>query len=146
MATEPRLLGTDVSIRLIRDGAQVASINAVGSFNDEVKLEMKQDGFLGEPVDRFDTIHHGYGGDLEFQVNRHTWQTDFLASIEARARREVFTTFNLVRTDRYSNGQSAISTYKNVAWGPVPTNVPSRADYVKVKLSFGCSERPTQVV
>lgn len=146
MATEPRLLGTDISIRLVRDGAPATSINAVGSFNDSVELEMKQDGFLGEPVDRFDTIHHGYKGDLEFQVNRHTWETDFVASIEARARREVFTVFNVVRTSRYSNGQSSIATYKEVAWGPIPSNLPSRADYLKVKLSFGCSERSIQVV
>lgn len=146
MATEPRLLGTDVSIRIVRDGGQVTTVNAVGSFNDEVKLEMKQDGFLGEPVDRFDTVHHGYGGDLEMQVNRHTWQTDFVASIEERAKRLVFHTFNVVRTDRYSNGQNAVSTYKDVAWGPIPTSIPSRGDYVKVKLSWGCSERSTQVV
>lgn len=146
MATEPRLLGTDVSIRIVRDGAPVTTITATASFNDEVKLEMKQDGFLGEPTDRYDTIHRGYGGDMEFQVNRHQWETDFLASVERRARREAFTTFNVIRTDRYSNGQNSISTYKDVAWGAFQRSTGSRADYVKIKTTFGCSERSTQVV
>ena len=146
MATEPRLLGTDVSIKIVRNGQPVTSINATASFNDTTKLEMKQAGSLGEPVDRYDTIHHGYGGDMEFQVNRHTWETDFLASVERRARREEFSTFNVIRTDRYSNGQNAISTYKDVAWGEFARSTGSRADYVKIKTSFGCSEKSIQVV
>lgn len=146
MATAPRLLGTDVSIKVMRDGQTVTSINAVGSFGDEAKLEIKQDGFLGEPVDRFDTVHHGYGGDFEFQVNTHQWETDFVASVERRARREEFTTFNVVRTDRYSNGQSAISTFKEVAWGPFQRTTGSRAEYVKVKGQYACSEKSVQVV
>lgn len=146
MATEPRLLGTDVSIRIVRDGTLIGSINATASFNDEIKLEMKQDGFLGEPTDRYDTIHHGYGGDMEFQVNRAQYETDFVASVEARARREAFTIFNVIRTNRYSNGQSVIATYKDVAWGPFQRSTGARADYVKVKTTFGCSERPLQTV
>ena len=122
------------------------SVTAVASFNEEVKLEMKQDGFLGEPTDRYDTIHRGYGGDMEFQVNRHTWETVFLAAVERRARREEFVEFNVIRTDRYSNGQNVIATYKNVAWGAFPRSLPSRGDHVKIKTTFGCSERSIQVV
>lgn len=146
MATEPRLLGTDVSIRITRDGAPATSVNAVGSFGDEPTLEIKQDGFLGEPVDRFDTIHHGYKGDFEFQVNRPTWETDFVARVEEKARRDVFYVFNVIRTDRYANGQTAVTTFKDVAWGPFSRTTGSRADYVKVKGTFACSEKSTQLV
>ncbi len=147
MATEPRLLGTDVSIRFVRDGAEVPQsvVNAVGSFGDSPKLVIKSDGFLGEPVNRHDFIHEGYKGDFEFQVNRHSWETDFVASVEARARRELFTQFNVLRTDRYSNGQNAVTTFKDVAFGPFDRTTGSRADYVKIKGSFECSEKSTKV-
>src|SRR5512147_918828 len=102
MAADPRLRGQDIVLRILQDGALVDELQAVGSFNDEVKLEIKEDGFLGEPTNRYDQILNGYGGDLEVQVNSPSYLT-FVASVEAKGKREAFPIFNVVQTQLYSN-------------------------------------------
>jgi hypothetical protein len=144
MAADPRLKGQEVVLRILQDGDLVDELQAVGSFNDEVTLEIKEDGFLGESVNRVDQILNGFKGDLEFQVNSSSWLT-FVDSVVAKAKREAFPTFNVVRTDLFVNGQTAVITYTDVAWGAIPTTIGGRAEYAKVKLSFACSDRTTQV-
>lgn len=131
-------------MRILQDGALVDELQAVGSFNDEVKLEIKEDGFLGEPTNRVDQILNGYGGDLEVQVNSPSYLT-FVASVEAKGKREAFPIFNVVQTQLYANGQTAVITYPDVSWGAIPTSVGGRPEYAKVKLPFACSDRTVQV-
>lgn len=140
----PRLKGQEVEIRLVQDANVLMTIAAIGSFNDTVDTETKQDGFLGEKVDRFDDVLKGFSLDLEFQVNQAAW-IDLQTAIINRATRTVLgTVFNVVRIDFYSNGDSAILTYKDVKFGPQPTSISNRTDFVKVKLSGKCSERTVQ--
>lgn len=144
MAADPRLKGQEVVLRILQDGQLVDELQAIGSFNDEVKLEIKEDGFLGEPTNRFDQILNGYGGDLEFQTNTSGYLA-FIASIEGKAKRTVFPVFNIVRTDLYVNGQTAVITYPDVKWGAIPTSVGGRGEYAKTKLAFSCEDRTVQI-
>ena len=142
---DARLRGQEMSIRVINSGSLITELNSIGAFNDEAKLELKEDGFLGEPVNRFDEIFNGFGGDFEMQVTTAKW-VEFQQAVIARAKRETpAVTFNVVRTDFYSNGETAVFTYLDVKWGAMPTSVGGRADYVKVKAQFACSDRPVQV-
>lgn len=142
---DQRLKGQEVSIRVVTDGTTDATIDSVSNFNDEVALELKEAGYLGETVNRFDEILNGFGGDFEANITKADWNL-LVTAIVNRARRITPTTvFNVVRTDLFPNGDSAIYVYSDVKWGPVPTAIASRGDYVKPKLQFKCSERANQI-
>jgi hypothetical protein len=143
--SDQRLKGQEISVRVIQAGNVVEQIDSISTFNDAVALELKEQGYLGETVNRFDEILNGYGGDFEFHVTKASWN-DLVESIAARARRETpDVQFNVIRTDFYPNGDSSLYTYQDVNWGPIPTNVPSRGDYVKGRMEFRCSARPVKV-
>lgn len=139
------LKGQEVRIVCIQDGATVQELNSIAAFNDNVDLALQQQGYLGEPVNRFDEIHNGYGGDFEMHCNQAGW-VNWQKAVIARAQRaSPDIKFNVVRVDIFANGDSLVFTYLDVKWGAQPTSIGSRADKVKVKASFGCSERPVAV-
>jgi|SRR5689334_15913693 len=138
---DQRLKGQEVSVRIIKDSVVVSEIDSVSNLNESTMLELKEAGYLGETVNRFDEILNGFGGDMEINITRANWILLELAII-ARARRETpGVIFNVVVTDLLPNGESVIKVYTNVFWGEMPKSVPSRGDYVKPKLQFKCSER-----
>lgn len=140
-----RLKGQEVIIQAVSAGSVVTEITAVASFNDSVMLEITEDQFLGEPVNRFDQVLNGFSGDFEFQVEEATW-TEFTDLIVAKAKREQpDLLFNMVRTDFYPNGQTAVFVYQDVSWGAIPTTISSKNDFVKVKMEFKCSKRSVSV-
>lgn len=142
---DQRLKGQEVSVRVIQAGNVITSIDSVSAFNENVALELKEQGYLGETVNRFDEILNGFGGDFEFHVNSADWH-DLVASILDRATRKTpDVVFNVVRTDFYPNSDTAIFTYQDVKWGAIPTAVASRGDYVKPRMEFRCEERPVKV-
>ena len=139
---DQRLKGQEVSIRVVNAGVVQAAIDSVSSFNDSIALEIKEAGYLGEFVNRFDEILNGYGGDAEINMTRA--DSDLLdQAVVARATRvSPQLVFNIIRTDFYPNGDSNVYTYTDVHWGEIPTTIGSRGDYVKKKFTFKCSERP----
>jgi len=139
---DQRLKGQEVSVRVVRGGNVVNSIDSISTFNDQVALELKEEGYLGEVVNRFDEILNGFGGDFEFHVTRGDWNDLVQAIIDRAQRRTPDVQFNVIRTDFYPNGDSVTYTYTNVFWGPVPTAVPSRGDYVRPRMEFRCGKRP----
>jgi len=140
-----RVKGQDISVRVINAGVVVGSIDSIASMNDNVALELKEDGFLGETANRFDEILNGYGGDFEFQVHRGDWNTFVSAITDKAERRTPDVQFNVVRVDYYPNGDTVTYTYTDVHWGAIPTAVASRGDFVKPRLEFRCTERPHQL-
>lgn len=139
-----RLKGQEVEVRVVNAGAVVTAIAAVGTFNEQTMLETKQDGFLGEGVDRFDDILRGYGFDMEFQVAEASWIDLQTAIIDRAQRKTPEVVFNVIRTDFYANGDTLIVTYTDVKFGAQPLSIASRGDFVKVKLEGKCSERSIQ--
>ena len=146
MATnDPRLRGQEVEVRIFTNGVLENSITSIASFEETFKLEKKEDGFLGEQTNRYDHIYNGIDGRMEFQVNTADWML-FQEAVKSQAQRKTpATQINLVRTDYYANGQTAIITYANAKFGPMPTSVPARGEFVKVSLDFSCSDRDQQI-
>lgn len=140
----PRLKGQEMQL-LVLDGAnRVDEIKAITSQDNESKLEIKQEGFLGEVSDEYDTVYSGEGGSFEFQVHKIKWLT-FKARIIAKAKREQPTiTFNIVHVWLFANGDSLLRTYLDIAWGAISESAGSRKDYVKVKMQYACSEASEQ--
>jgi hypothetical protein len=140
----PRLKGQEVSIRVVLESNEVRSIDSISSFNDEVALEIKEDGFLGEVANRFDEILNGFGGDFETHLASSGWIFLVNAIIDRAQRRRPAIVFNVVRTDLFADGTSLVYTYKDVKWGSIPQTLGSRGDFVKAKFMFKCTERPVQ--
>lgn len=140
--TDLRLRGQEVSIRIIRAGVVEDDITSISTFNDEDALEIKEDGFLGENTNRFDEILNGHGGDMEIQVSNSKAYQLRQSILDKAARRTPDVVFNVVRSDFFANGDSAVKTYLDVHWGSIPTTISSRGDFVKLKLSFKCSNAP----
>ena len=146
MATnDPRLRGQEVEVRIVANGTLENSITAVATFDETFKLEKKEDGFLGETNNRYDHIFQGIEGKLEFHVNSNDWML-FQNVIKLQAQRKTPNTqINLTRTDYYANGQTSIITYADCKFGPSPTSVAGRGEFVKVSLDFSCSDRIEQL-
>lgn len=142
---DQRLKGQEVAVRVIRAGNVITSIDSVSAFNDTVALELKEQGYLGETVNRFDEILNGFGGDFEFHVNKADWHSLVDSILDRATRKTPDVVFNVIRTDFYPNGDTAIFTYQDVKWGAIPTAVASRGDYVKPRMEFRCEERPVKV-
>lgn len=140
-----RLKGQEISVRVVDAGQVVDSIDSVSSFNEEVKLELKEDGFLGETANRFDETMNGFGGDFEFQVHNARWVAFQRTIIDKAQRRAPGRIFNVVRTDFYPNGDSVVYTYIDVHWTSMPTSIAAKGEFVKVKATFSCSERPEEI-
>lgn len=137
---EQRLKGQEVEVRIIVDGVLSDAFTSIGSFNETLKLEKKEEGFLGETTNRYDEIFNGFDGAMEIQVSNQRWM-QFQAQIKSRARREQPNLqFNVVVTDFYPNGDTPTRTYVDVFFGPQPRSVASRGDYVKVSLDFSSSD------
>lgn len=146
MSNDPRLRGQEVEVRVILNGVPESNITAIATFEETFKLEKKEDGFLGETTNRYDHIFNGIDGKLEFQVNTNDWIT-FQNAIQSQARRKTPTTkIDLVRTDYYASGQTTIITYSDCKFGPQPTSVAGRGEFVKVSMDFSCSERAEQLL
>lgn len=146
MSNDPRLRGQEVEVRILLNGNPEASITAIASFEETFKLEKKEDGFLGEPTNRYDHIFNGIDGKLEFQVNTNDWVT-FQKAIKLQAqRKQPGTVINMVRTDYYANGQTTVITYGDCKFGPQPTSVAGRGEFVKVSVDFSASDRDEQLL
>lgn len=138
---EKRLKGQEVSIRVIDNGRVVSQLTAISSFNDNIQLETQKSEFLGESRARFDEIADGFSGDFEYHTFKST-HDELADHILAKAdRRQPDLVFNVVTTEFYPNGDTAIYTYLDVAWGPIGKSVTSRKEYVKIRMQFECSER-----
>ncbi len=145
MPVNQRIKGQEIRVAISQDGAAIAAIDSVGTLGDETAFDLKEDGFLGEPINRFDEILNGYGGDFEMQVTTSAWMV-FQQAVRDRATRVTpGTVFNVVRTDLFPNGESLVITYGDVHWGAQPTTVGGRGEFVKIKATFKCSERSEQL-
>jgi hypothetical protein len=135
-----RLKGQEVSIRIVNDGELVEAISSFGSLEESEDQELLQDGFLGEVVDEYDEAYHGDKFTLEFQVRDAQWRTLWKAIKDRAQRRTPNVQFNVVVTDLYPAGDTEITTYGDVKWGPRSKSTGSRKDFVKLKMEGASSD------
>jgi hypothetical protein len=134
MSGSQRIKGQEVSVNIVKDGELQTSLNDVISFNIEILMETKAQGYLGETTNRHDDIFNGVKFDMELNLHNADW-FDFQAAIVDRARRKTpDTEFNIVTTLVYPNGQEVTVTIPDAKFGATPLSISSRGEYVKVKL------------
>ena len=135
-----RLRGQEVSVQVVQNGALLADISDVKSFEVEFQLDVMAEGYLGEFTDRRDDMFKGIPGKLEFHIETGA-PFDLVNAIVQRAQRRVpGTQFNVQSTVRLANGQRKRIVINDLYFGSVPFNVASRTDYVTYSLSFEAGE------
>jgi hypothetical protein len=135
-----RLRGQEVSVQVVQNGALLADISDVKSFEVEFQLDVMAEGYLGEFTDRRDDMFKGITGKIEFHIENGA-PFDLVNAIVQRAQRRVpGTQFNVQSTVRLANGQRKRIVINDLYFGSVPFNVASRSDYVTYSLSFEAGE------
>jgi hypothetical protein len=135
-----RLRGQEVSVQVVRDGALLADINDVKSFEVEFQLEIMSEGYVGEFTDRRDDIFKGVSGKIELHIENGA-PFDLINEIVLRAQRRVASAqFNVQATVSLANGQRRRLVINDLFFGAVPVTVASRTDYVTYSLTFEAGE------
>jgi hypothetical protein len=135
-----RIKGQEVEIVMLVDGAPREQLAFAQSLDFTFKTERKEEGFLNETTNRYDTVFNGVEGKTQHQFDTpEPFNIVRLIVNKARARTPG-TEFNLRCTMRFGNGQKARIVFRDVSFGALPFSVGNRTDYVKFSLDFACSE------
>lgn len=135
-----RILGQNVSLIVVQDGAPLQEINCIKSFSFTFELEMKDEGYLGETTNRKDSVFKGVKMDMEMHSNNKKIFQIIQSAIDKARRRTPGTILNIKASLVWPNGDVARVTFPDVAFGDFPVNIGSRTDYVTFKMDAACSE------
>lgn len=135
-----RLKGQEVEVSMLIDGEPQEALQFARSLEFRFMTQRKEEGYLGETTQRFDTIFNGVQGKLQFHQDRPVPFNIIRAIISKARRREPGTQFNIRSTLSYSNGQRARVVFRDCEFGELPISAGSRQDYVGFELDFACSE------
>lgn len=135
---EQRVKGVDTEILIVSGDPPEPQIvdAAIKSFELTIKLETKEEMYLGEKSNRHDDIFNGVSGSIDFHSASGGTFTLIKAIIERASRRSPSTKFNLKATLNYPNGDTPRVLIPDVHWGDIPISASSKNDYVGFKLSF----------
>jgi hypothetical protein len=112
----------------------------VQSFEAELMLEILEEGYLGETANRFDDIFNGVSGNAELHIETSDYFR-FTQRVQDRAQRRTAASgkFVVKANFDFANGTRARLNFEDVFFEGLPVTVGARKDYVKVKVSWKCS-------
>lgn len=135
-----RLKGQEVEIVMLVDGAPQDNLTCARSLDMTWKLELLQEGYLGETTDRYDMIFHGIGGRIEFHAE-NTAMLKLVEQMTEKSRRRIpGTRFNIKSTLNFPGGERGRVVISDVEFGELPMSVGSRGDYANFTVEYGASE------
>jgi len=131
---DQRIKGQEVEVLIVVDGTDVQS------FEVAAKLEIKEEGYLGEATNRYDEIFNGVRGRMELHIENDD-VFDLWASIIDRAKRRTpGTQINVKATLNFPNGDRPRVLINDAFFGESALNFASRGDYGTVGLEFQASD------
>lgn len=137
---DQRIKGQEVEVILIVDGVMQDTITDVRSFEVAAKLELKEEGYLGEKTNRYDEIFNGVRGRMELHFENQD-VFDLVQSIADRAKRRTpGTQINVKATLNFPNGDRPRVLISDAFFGELPINFASRGDYGTVGVEFAASD------
>lgn len=137
---DQRIKGQEVEVLLIVDGSIQDTITDVRSFEVAAKLEIQEEGYLGEKTNRYDEIFNGMRGRMELHFENQD-VFNLMGSIVDRAKRRTpGTQVNIKATLNFPNGQRPRFLIPDASFGEVPFNWGSRSDYGVMSLEFQASD------
>ncbi len=135
-----RIKGQEVEIVALVNGAPQTSLSFARSIEFAFKVDMLQEGYLGETTDRYDAVFRGIRGRVEFHFNGFG---PFLLTqqlIDKARRREAGTRVNMKATLRFPSGSRARVLFRDVEFGELPFSFGSRSDYGTFQIEWGASD------
>ncbi len=106
------------------------------SFEVAAKLEIKEEGYLGEKTNRYDEIFNGVRGRLELHFENQDVFSLMTSIIDRAKRRTPGVQINVKATLNFPNGERPRILISNASFGELPFNFPSRGDYGTAGLEF----------
>jgi len=136
-----RIKGSEVTVVLTSPQGAERSLDAVGSLDFSLKMELLSEGYLGESSNRYDDIFNGIEGTVELTIERGQL-FDLLDRIKARAQRRTPAddVFSFLFTFEFPNGDRVRCLFPNVFFGEIPVSSGGRSEYVTVSLPFGTDD------
>lgn len=139
-----RIKGQEVTVNISKAGNLQSAITKISNFEMEIKLEMKEEGFLGATTNEYDEIFNGVTFGFEMHLDNGDW-FGLQQSIIDKARRVTpDVQYSIIGTMTWPSGESKAVIIPDAHFEAVPINVGSRSDYVTVKCSGGASEYTVQ--
>lgn len=138
-----RVKGQDVEIVILLNGEPLRSLNFARNVDFTYKLELQQEGYLGETTDRYDSVFKGIEGNIEFHFDNSAPLALVTAAVNKARRREPGTQTNIKCTMAFPSGRRARVVLRDVEFGAMPISFGSRTDYGTFKIAFGCSDGQT---
>ncbi len=138
--SDQRIKGQEIEILLILDGVVQENLTDVRSFEVAAKLEIKEEGYLGEKTNRYDEIFNGMRGRMELHFeNRGVF--DFTFAVMDRAKRRTPGVQVVIKaTLNFPNGQRPRIIIPDASFGEIPFNWASRGDYGTAGIEFQASD------
>jgi hypothetical protein len=135
-----RIKGQETTILFVRGGVLEEELTDTVDFEFEPKLELKEQGYLGEFTNRHDEIFNGVKFTGTIHLHSNLWFR-FQSAIVARAQRlQPDLVFNISTVFSFPNGTSEIVLIPDAKFGAQPLSIKSRGDYVSVKLEGAADE------
>jgi hypothetical protein len=132
-----RVKGQETVVTIVANGAPQTTIADVRSTEVAFKLELLQEGYLGETTDRYDDIFKGMRGKIDLHFENQDVFTLFSLIVNRARRREPGNLINIQTTLNMPNGQRPRINIPNVFFGEIPIGFASRSDYGTIGLEFG---------
>lgn len=136
-----RIKGQEVSLGFTSPEGDVEGLDDVLTFSSESILEILEEEYLGQTAKQYDDIYHGEEGTAEMHLSTIDWLT-LEQRIIARAQRRAPAAgvFSATVSYQFPDGFQARITFEDIKWGPIPKSVDTRSNYVKLSLTWKCSE------
>jgi len=137
---DQRIKGQEVEVLLVVDGDVQDTVTDVRSFEVAAKLELKEEGYLGEKTNRYDEIFNGVRGRVELHFENSDVFSTIQSIIDRAKRRTPGTQINIKATLNFPNGDRPRVMIPDAFFGEVPISFGSRSDYGTVGLDFSASD------
>jgi hypothetical protein len=135
-----RIKGQEVRVVMVAPSGTVTALSDVQNFEMEPMTEILSEGYLGETTERKDDIFKGARGKMDVHMETQDYFRFAQEVIDRSQRRTpAAARFNVIATLAFPNGERPRVLLEDIFFGPLPTNVGARDEYVSASVDFECS-------
>lgn len=135
-----RIKGQETQLFMTQDNVTQASIDSVRNFEITLKLEKKEEGYLGETSNRYDDIFNGVDGNFEIHLTTAVVYNLVQAIVDRARRRVPGTKFSVKTTLQFPDGERKRVIVDDAFFGNLPNAMPARDEYVNMKFDFSATQ------
>jgi len=135
-----RCKGQEVELILLVDGVAQQNFTFIRQTDFAFKLEIKEEGYIGETTQRFDSIFNGIRGKATCHFDNPDILNVASIAIKKATRRVPGTRFNIKQTLNFGSGRRARIIVPDVELGEIPLNFGGRGSYGETTIDYAASE------